>query len=156
MLRLVEERERRGEELVGALRHRHVTAALDQRDLCLRQRLMHIRQVAQRQHSYMVKARSADLLVEVGMELEMAWVTPVVDGSHNTKIGIGQPGRLDASAGVSKLEVPNGTVDRSISISYMLFSAGAPTRLRDTARPSQAKNGAAGSREARDETESRK
>ena len=64
--------------------------------------------------STMIKARSADLFIEVGMELEIAWAGAVVEGSRNAKLAVGQPGRLDASAGILKLEVPTGTVDRSM------------------------------------------
>jgi zinc/manganese transport system substrate-binding protein len=64
--------------------------------------------------STMLLARKADLLVEVGMELEIGWVGAIVEGARNAKIDVGQPGRLDASTTVHKLEVPTGTVDRSM------------------------------------------
>ena len=64
--------------------------------------------------STMIKARSADLFIEVGMELEIGWAGAVVEGSRNAKLAIGQPGRLDASAGILRLEVPSGAVDRSM------------------------------------------
>ena len=64
--------------------------------------------------STMIKARSADLFIEVGMELEVGWVGAVVQGSRNAKIAGGKPGRLDASVGVLRLEVPSGAVDRSM------------------------------------------
>lgn len=63
--------------------------------------------------SFMLTARSADLYVEIGMEMDQAWVGSIIDGSRNPKIAAGKPGRLDASAGVLKLEVPSGTLDRS-------------------------------------------
>jgi zinc/manganese transport system substrate-binding protein len=62
----------------------------------------------------MVRTRSADLLVEVGMELEIGWLPKVVEESRNPKVLAGQPGRLDASADVLRLEVPTGTIDRSL------------------------------------------
>jgi len=64
--------------------------------------------------STMLVARKADLLVEVGMELEIGWLGPVVEGARNPHIAAGQPGRLDASATVRRLEVPGGTLDRSM------------------------------------------
>ena len=63
--------------------------------------------------SLMSGARNADLLVEVGMELEVGWEPLILQGARNPKIQAGQPGHLDASEGVRKLEVPTGTVDRS-------------------------------------------
>ena len=58
--------------------------------------------------SYMIKARAAELFIEVGMELEVAWAGSVVEGSRNPRLAVGQPGRLDASTGVLKVEVPAG------------------------------------------------
>lgn len=56
---------------------------------------------------YVMMARNADLWIRVGMELEIGWEMPVVDGSRNRKIRPGQPGHLDASARIEKLEVPD-------------------------------------------------
>jgi zinc/manganese transport system substrate-binding protein len=64
--------------------------------------------------SYMLKMRNADLFIEVGMELEKAWSQPLMQGARNSAILPGGPGFLDASIGISKLEVPTGTVDRSM------------------------------------------
>jgi zinc/manganese transport system substrate-binding protein len=64
--------------------------------------------------SYMMQARSADLFVETGMELDAAWVGSIIEGSRNAKLAAGKPGLLDASSVVVKLEVPTGTVDRSL------------------------------------------
>jgi ABC-type Zn uptake system ZnuABC Zn-binding protein ZnuA len=50
-------------------------------------------------------ARDADLFVEVGLQLEL-WAQKVVDGSANSAIQIGQPGRVIASKGISTLELP--------------------------------------------------
>src|SRR6266550_954529 len=50
LLRPFEEWQGRGKELLGALRLRHVTAALDQRDLRLWQGRVHVGQMAQREH----------------------------------------------------------------------------------------------------------
>src|SRR5437764_12935523 len=50
LLRPFEEWQGRGEELLGTLRLRHVTAALDQRDLRLWQGRVHVGKMAQREH----------------------------------------------------------------------------------------------------------
>lgn len=50
--------------------------------------------------SYMMKLKSADLLLMIGMELEM-WVPQLVDGSRNTNLAV-----IDLSKGIEKLEIP--------------------------------------------------
>ena len=64
--------------------------------------------------SYMMLARKADLWVRVGMELEIGYEDLIIDGSRNAKIRVGQPGHLDCSANVVKLEVPTGKVTREM------------------------------------------
>jgi zinc/manganese transport system substrate-binding protein len=54
----------------------------------------------------MKKTREADLFIENGFSLEL-WANEVVNGSGNSKIFIGMPGRVIASKGVSPLEVPS-------------------------------------------------
>ena len=56
--------------------------------------------------SYMMKLRSADLFLTIGMELEL-WAPQLVDGSRNTALRV-----VDLSRGVQKLEVP-ASVDAS-------------------------------------------
>jgi zinc/manganese transport system substrate-binding protein len=63
--------------------------------------------------SLMVKVRRADLLVMNGLELDQ-WAEVVVQGAGNPKVAPGAPGRVDASAGLLVLEVPQGKVDRSM------------------------------------------
>src|SRR5438128_11308687 len=63
--------------------------------------------------SLMVKVRRADLLVMNGLELDQ-WAEVVVQGAGNPRMGLGAPGRVDASAGLLVLEVPQGKVDRSM------------------------------------------
>jgi ABC-type Zn uptake system ZnuABC Zn-binding protein ZnuA len=50
--------------------------------------------------SYMMKLKSADLFLTIGMELEM-WAPQIVDGSRNASLTV-----VDLSQGVTKLEVP--------------------------------------------------
>ena len=64
--------------------------------------------------SYMVSARRADLFIKIGMELEIGYEDLVIDGSRNYKIRLGQPGHLDTSLNVVRLEVPTIRVDRSM------------------------------------------
>jgi ABC-type Zn uptake system ZnuABC Zn-binding protein ZnuA len=57
--------------------------------------------------SYMMKLRSADVFLIVGMHLEL-WAQQLVDGSRNAKLVV-----VDCSRRVHKLEVPAGGVDAS-------------------------------------------
>lgn len=54
----------------------------------------------------MKKTREADLFIEVGLSLEL-WANEVVNGSGNSRIFAGMPGRVVASKGISPLEVPS-------------------------------------------------
>jgi ABC-type Zn uptake system ZnuABC Zn-binding protein ZnuA len=63
--------------------------------------------------SYMLKLASADLVIAVGMDLEVGWLPSLLTGSRNPKIQPGSPGYLDASATIKRIEVPTGTIDRS-------------------------------------------
>jgi zinc/manganese transport system substrate-binding protein len=54
----------------------------------------------------MKKTREADLFVENGFSLEL-WADEVVNGSGNSKIFRGTPGRIIAGTGISALEIPS-------------------------------------------------
>ncbi len=54
----------------------------------------------------MKKTREADLFIENGFSLEL-WADEVVNGSGNSKIYRGTPGRIVAGKGVSALEIPS-------------------------------------------------
>src|SRR5215211_6970057 len=56
--------------------------------------------------SLMKRVREADLLLEIGMQLEI-WADEVANGSGNPRIFRGASGRIVLSAGVPKLEVPS-------------------------------------------------
>lgn len=58
--------------------------------------------------SFMIKLQDADLFVQVGLGLEIGWVPPLLEGSRNAAILPGGSGFVDASAGISALEVPVG------------------------------------------------
>jgi zinc/manganese transport system substrate-binding protein len=55
----------------------------------------------------------ADLLIAVGLELEIGWLPTLQIGARNAKIQSGNPGFLDASQFVKLLEIPTTQVDRS-------------------------------------------
>jgi ABC-type Zn uptake system ZnuABC Zn-binding protein ZnuA len=59
---------------------------------------------------FIMMARKADLWIRTGMDLEVGWEMPVIDGSRNRKIRPGQSGHLDASAHVHKLEIPDASL----------------------------------------------
>jgi len=63
--------------------------------------------------SLMVQVRRADLLVVNGLELDQ-WAELVVQGANNPRVIPGAPGRVDASRGITVLEVPTTRVDRSM------------------------------------------
>src|SRR6185295_5721266 len=50
---------------------------------------------------------TADLFVTVGLDLETGWSPQLLTSSRNTKIQSGSAGYVDASKGVSLLQVPN-------------------------------------------------
>jgi ABC-type Zn uptake system ZnuABC Zn-binding protein ZnuA len=50
--------------------------------------------------SYMMKLKSADIFLTIGMELEL-WATQLIDGSRNSSLNV-----VDLSRGIQKLEVP--------------------------------------------------
>ncbi len=56
--------------------------------------------------SLIAKARSADLVICTGAELEVGWLPLLLSQSGNGKIQPGTPGNLEASNFVVKLEVP--------------------------------------------------
>jgi zinc/manganese transport system substrate-binding protein len=62
----------------------------------------------------MLVLNRADLLLHVGLELEIGWLPPLVLGSRNPKIQQGEPGNLDCSRSIPVLDVPTTKVDRSM------------------------------------------
>lgn len=64
--------------------------------------------------SYARHLNQADLLVYVGMELEVGWLPALLRQARNPKIQPGQTGNFDASRQVQALQVPTGPVDRSM------------------------------------------
>ncbi len=64
--------------------------------------------------SLMLDLNRADLLLYVGLELEIGWLPPLVLGSRNPKIQPGELGNLDCSRAIPVLDVPTTKVDRSM------------------------------------------
>jgi zinc/manganese transport system substrate-binding protein len=56
--------------------------------------------------SFVVKLRSADVLIEGGAELEIGWLPPLLQNARNAKIDTGKPGRVVASQGIRLMNVP--------------------------------------------------
>ena len=77
------------------------------------------------------KLRTADLLVDVGLDLEIGWLPPLVNQSRNPDIQPGGKRRLTAASAVQVLDVPTGPVDRSRGD---LHPAGNPHFLTDPRR----------------------
>ena len=63
--------------------------------------------------SFLLKLRNADLLVLVGLDLEIGWLPPLITQSGNGKIQPGGRGYLDASQFAEILEIPQGNVTRA-------------------------------------------
>ena len=56
--------------------------------------------------SLIARARSADLLIATGAELEIGWLPPVQRESGNSRIQSGQAGYFEAAQHVAMLEIP--------------------------------------------------
>lgn len=63
--------------------------------------------------SFLLKLRKADLLIVVGLELEIGWLPPLINQSGNPRIQVAGPGYLDASRFAEILEIPRGVVTRA-------------------------------------------
>jgi len=57
--------------------------------------------------SYITKLTEANLYVTLGLDLEAGWSPSLLASSRNTKIQKGNPGYVDASVGVSLMQVPS-------------------------------------------------
>jgi zinc/manganese transport system substrate-binding protein len=64
--------------------------------------------------SFLLKLQKADLLVVVGLQLEIGWLPPLITQSRNAKIQVGAPGYLDMSQSCQILEIPTGQVTRAM------------------------------------------
>ena len=64
--------------------------------------------------SFLLKLRQADVLISVGLQLEIGWLPPLVTQCGNPRIQVGATGYLDASQFAEILEKPTGEVNRSM------------------------------------------
>ena len=63
--------------------------------------------------SFMVKFRDADLVISQGLELESAWLTPLIQGARNGKIAAGGKGFLELGPQLDPIEVGHGAQTRA-------------------------------------------
>jgi len=64
--------------------------------------------------SFLLKLRNADLLIVVGLQLEIGWLPPLITQSGNGRIQVGGNGYLDASQFAEILDIPTGTITRAM------------------------------------------
>jgi ABC-type Zn uptake system ZnuABC Zn-binding protein ZnuA len=64
--------------------------------------------------SFLLKLRKADLLIVVGLQLEIAWLPPLITQCGNPRVQVGAPGYLDASQFAEILEIPTTTITRAM------------------------------------------
>lgn len=64
--------------------------------------------------SFIFKAKKADLLCFVGLELEIGWLPKIIEKSANPNIMKGAAGYCDTSSAITALEVHHTPVDRSM------------------------------------------
>lgn len=64
--------------------------------------------------SSMSKVAGADLFIAIGLDLEVGYEQPILEGSRNPKVAIGAPGHLYASDWVQVIEKPTGPVSRAM------------------------------------------
>lgn len=63
--------------------------------------------------SYTFKLSKADLLISIGVDLEIGWLPLIIRGSQNPKLREGQIGHLVASNGLELIEQISGELTRS-------------------------------------------
>jgi len=64
--------------------------------------------------SFLLKLRRADLLILVGLQLEISWLPPLITQCGNPRIQIGAPGYLEAAQFAEILEIPTGQITRAM------------------------------------------
>jgi zinc/manganese transport system substrate-binding protein len=62
--------------------------------------------------SFMIKLRDSDLVISQGLELESAWLEPLVQGSRNAKI-VAKGQVLELGPQLDPLEIPKGNISRA-------------------------------------------
>lgn len=64
--------------------------------------------------SFLLKLRQADLLIVVGLQLEIGWLPPLITQCGNARVQVGAGGYLDASQFAEILEIPTGIITRAM------------------------------------------
>lgn len=62
--------------------------------------------------SFMVKLRSTDIVIAQGLELESAWIIPLIKGTRNPKL-IAKNGLFELAPKLDPIEIPKGDVSRA-------------------------------------------
>ncbi|HYJ78877.1 MAG TPA: metal ABC transporter substrate-binding protein, partial [Longimicrobiaceae bacterium] len=63
--------------------------------------------------SFILQLRNADVFAFVGLDLEVGWMSLLVDGARNPRVRRGGTGYLDVSTAIPVLDRARGNVDRS-------------------------------------------
>lgn len=63
--------------------------------------------------SFMVKVNRADLVVSTGLELEIGWLPPIIQGARNPKVMPGSDGYLEVGQFITPIELPATKVTRA-------------------------------------------
>ena len=63
--------------------------------------------------SYMVRMRNADLVLAHGLDLETAWLVPLIQGARNPKIAVGTQGLFEIGGQLDPLDPAQGPVSRA-------------------------------------------
>ena len=64
--------------------------------------------------SFLLKLRNADLLISVGLQLEIGWLPPLITQSGNPRIQPGNAGYLEAAQFAEVLDIPSGPISRAM------------------------------------------
>lgn len=64
--------------------------------------------------SFIKSLSQADLYIQMGLDNELGWAPTLLQQARNAKVLPGAPGFVDASQVITPLDVPTGTVDRSM------------------------------------------
>src|SRR5437660_9653305 len=70
--------------------------------------------------SFLLKLRQADLLIVVGLQLEIGWLPPLITQSGNPRVQVGAAGYLDASQFAEILENPQCAVTRPMAVVHSM------------------------------------
>ncbi len=63
--------------------------------------------------SFMVKVNRADLVISTGLELEIGWLPPIIQGARNPKVMPGTDGYLEVGQFITPIELPTTKVTRA-------------------------------------------